>query len=99
MAGEVLGNCTGDLKDSFEQGLGSGTALSFHFLRLHFFNLRELFTFNSGTSYNRAALQNSPWGAYKPKQVWESAAQGPLSLPSDLQKRKSHPARSYLQPQ
>lgn len=95
MAGEVLGNCKGDLKDSFEEGSGSGTALIFHFLRLHFFNLRELFTFNSGTSYNRAALQNSPWGAYKPEQVWESATQGPLSLPRDLQQRKSRPARSY----
>lgn len=64
------------LKGNLEKRFISGTALIFHFLSLHFFNLGELLTFKKGTSYNRAALQNSPWGAYEPEQVWESAAQG-----------------------
>ena len=86
------------LKDSLEKRLVSGTALISHFLSLHFFNLGQLLTFKKGTSYNRAALQNSPWGTYEPERVWESAAQGLQSSSSDLQKGKSHPARCYLQP-
>lgn len=74
------------LKDSLGKRIVSDTAFILHFLSLHFFNLGELLTVKKGTSYDRAALRNSPWGAYEPEQVWESAAQGPQSSSSDLQK-------------
>jgi len=54
-------------------------------------------TFKKGIIHNKAALQNSPWGAYEPEKAWESAVPGPQSSSNDLKKGKSHPARGYLQ--
>ena len=83
------------LKDSSEKRLVSGTALISHFLSLHFFNLGQLLTFKKGTSYNRAALQNSPWGTYKPERVWESNFVG--SRPTVIIQRSAKRKKSSCQ--
>lgn len=81
MAEMVLGNCMEDLLPSGDLTRQLGKEIRFRysvnlsfFLVYIFFNPGELLTSSDRTSYNRAALQNSPWGVYKAEQVWESAA-------------------------
>lgn len=85
------------LKDILRKRSVSVTALIFPFLSLHFFNLKEVLTFKKGTSYNRAALQNTPGVPTNQNRFGNLQLKAHSRHPGSC-KKESRPDRCYLQP-